>query len=371
MKTKNPYGAAHKGTSKTKPKRNDRRGERPSKPAIDRMREMYEIFLDQLRDPNPCRRFITLKKLATRLGISQRMVQRDIQYMRDRLGFPIYPIRSRGGHGFTEDVGPFPLLTISEGELLALYLARKAMHAHRNMPFGDKLATAFDKLTSAIRDELNIDLDAFESVIEIRPAGSETPIDVETFNTLARAALEKKEVELDYCKLEPKGTKPPPERRRVCPLRLVWSSGAWYMINFDPAADDLRNFGLVRMQNVEATSRVFKLPRSYDIDKMLDDAFGIFTSLKPVKVRLRFRAVAARIVTERRYHSTQALYPLPPREDGEEQIDMTLTVPQCPEFKSWVLGWGSKVEVLEPASLREYILGEAKALDSIYSKPAG
>jgi proteasome accessory factor B len=267
-------------------------------------------------------------------------------------------------------VGPFPLLTISEGELLALYVARKAMYAHRNMPFGDKLATAFEKLTAALKEELDIDLEAFDSVIDVRPAASEVPIDMKTFETLARAALEKKEVELDYSKLESNGAKPTPQRRTVYPLRLVWSNGPWYLINFDPAADDIRNFGLMRMQNVRANSRRFKLPRPYNIKKMLDDTFGIFTSMKPVPVRLRFKGVAARLVTERRYHPTQVLHTLPTRDDGDEQIEMTLTVPESPEFKTWVLGWGSKVEVLESVSLREFILQEAQALVETYTTSA-
>jgi proteasome accessory factor B len=362
MKAKHPTS-----TKKQKKKSNDNRGKRPSKPAIERMRDMYHIFLEGRRDPY--RKLPTQKELAELLKVSKRMIQRDIEYMRDRLSLPVYPIRSRGGIGFTEDVGPFPLLAISEGELLALSLARKAMNAHRNLPFGDKLASAFDKLTAALRDELNIDLDAFDSVIDVRPAASETPVDMKTFDTLARAALEKKEVELEYSKLEASGAKPTPERRRVYPLRLVWSSGAWYLINFDPKADDVRNFALVRMQNVEAKNRTFKLPRPYDITRMLDDTFGIFTSMKPVKVRLRFKAVAARIVSERRYHSSQVLYPLQPNDQGEEQIEMSLKVPESPEFKTWVLGWGSKVEVLEPATLRQSIFHEATALMKNHSSP--
>jgi predicted DNA-binding transcriptional regulator YafY len=45
---------------------------------------------------------------------------------------------------------------------------------------------------------------------------------------------------------------------------------------------------------------------------------------------------------------------------------MTLTVFQTPELVTWILGWGEKVEVLEPRELREAIRKTARAMGAVY-----
>lgn len=42
----------------------------------------------------------------------------------------------------------------------------------------------------------------------------------------------------------------------------------------------------------------------------------------------------------------------------------TVTVELC----SWILGWGEKVEVLEPAELRQNIINTAKAMLDVYKQ---
>ena len=62
-------------------------------------------------------------------------IQRDCDYMRDRLKLPVYPIRERGGLGYTEDVGAFPLVSFSRGALVAICAAWRALEAYRGTSF--------------------------------------------------------------------------------------------------------------------------------------------------------------------------------------------------------------------------------------------
>ncbi|MFN2568708.1 MAG: WYL domain-containing protein [Candidatus Dormibacteria bacterium] len=47
-------------------------------------------------------------------------------------------------------------------------------------------------------------------------------------------------------------------------------------------------------------------------------------------------------------------------------VDMTITVASEVEMRPWVLGWGSLVEVLEPASLREHVAASMRAGTRLY-----
>jgi CRISPR-associated endonuclease/helicase Cas3 len=71
-------------------------------------------------------------------------------------------------------------------------------------------------------------------------------------------------------------------------------------------------------------------------------------------VVVRFsREVAAR-VAETRWHPTQDVDRAP-----DETLLWSATVSGLLEVRSWILGWGSAAEVLEPEELRGYVAEES------------
>ena len=63
------------------------------------------------------------------------------------------------------------------------------------------------------------------------------------------------------------------------------------------------------------------------------------------------------------WHTSQKLQP---RKDGS--LEMTFQVFDTPELRSWVLGWGDKVKVLEPEELRQSMISSANGLVRVYAK---
>src|SRR4051794_26796119 len=78
-----------------------------SRPPLERMMRMH-ARLQSGRYPN-CR------KLAEELEVSSKTVQRDLDFMRYRLGLPIAYDQFRFGFFYTEPVTSFPNVEISEG----------------------------------------------------------------------------------------------------------------------------------------------------------------------------------------------------------------------------------------------------------------
>src|SRR4029077_2266893 len=94
-----------------------------SRPPLERMMRMHQR-LKAGRYPN-CR------KLADELEVSAKTVQRDIDFMRYRLGLPIEYDQLHFGFYYTEPVASFPNVEISEGELVALYIGQKALAQYK------------------------------------------------------------------------------------------------------------------------------------------------------------------------------------------------------------------------------------------------
>jgi len=90
---------------------------------------------------------------------------------------------------------------------------------------------------------------------------------------------------------------------------------------------------------------------------MMKDSFMAFEPGKTQKVRIRLDDFAARLATERIWHKSQKLKPLPG--GGAE---MSFEVGLAPDLENWILGWGRHAVVLEPKELRETIASTARAM---------
>jgi len=72
-------------------------------------------------------RYPNRTKLAADIEVTTKTIQRDLDYMRYQLGLPIEFDYCRGGYYFTQSVDRLPLFELTEGELVSLFVAQKAL----------------------------------------------------------------------------------------------------------------------------------------------------------------------------------------------------------------------------------------------------
>ena len=92
------------------------------------MKYIYERLKTQRR-PN-------CSVLAKALEVSPKTVQRDIDFMRYQLDLPIEYDQVRHGFFFSGEVTHFPTVHITEAELVALLVARKALEQYADTQIG-------------------------------------------------------------------------------------------------------------------------------------------------------------------------------------------------------------------------------------------
>jgi len=296
--------------------------------------------------------FPNCRKLADELEVSTKTIQRDIDFMRDRLGLPIEYDQLHFGFVYTEPVTSFPSIEVSEGEVIALFVAQKALEQYRGTSFEKPLKTAFEKITEGLKDRIGFHWVDVDSAISFRGLGTSVA-DLELFETVSRAVLDSHELGFEYKKLGSSGH----EARRVQPYHLGCVENQWYLFAFDLARQQLRTFALPRMRSVLNTKARFRRPADFSITKHLGDSFGVFTGKAQHRVRLRFDAFAARLVGERNWHPSQKIKQL-----AGGEIELSLTLGSLEEVERWVLSWGEHVQVLEPAELKKRIRRVAEAI---------
>ncbi|MEY2497730.1 MAG: hypothetical protein QOD12_1286 [Verrucomicrobiota bacterium] len=297
------------------------------------------------------------RTIARELEVSSKTIQRDIDFMRDRLGLPIDYDAKRFGFYYTEAVTGFPSIEVSEGEITALLVAQKALAQYKGTPFEKPLRSAFRKITDGLKDRVSFSWTDLEDVISFRSAGA-SPADLELFEVVSKAVLRSVELEFEYRKLKSNVYEP----RRVRPYHLGCLENQWYLFAEDLDRKQVRTFALPRMRKVALTTKGFRRPADFSISKILRGSFGVFSSGKTHRIRLQFDPYAARLVAERSWHESQRIQSLP---DGS--IILQLALGGLEEIERWILSWGNHVRVLEPAPLRAMIRDAASAIARLYS----
>ena len=245
--------------------------------------------------------------------------------MRDRLGLPIEYDQLHFGFVYTEPVTNFPSIEVSEGKVIALFVAQKALEQYRGTSFEKPLRTTFEKITEGPPHRIDFRWGDVESAISFRGLGTSVA-DLELFETVSRAVLESHELSFGYKKLGCSKC----EERRIQPYHLGWIENQWYLFGFDLARQQLRTFALPRMRKVRDTRARFRRPADFSISKHLTDSFGVFSGKARHRVRIRFDPFAARLVSERQWHSSQKIKQL---KDGE--IELTVTLGGLEEIERW------------------------------------
>lgn len=301
-------------------------------------------------------KFPNCSRLAREFEVSTKTIQRDVEFMRDQLTLPIAYDKTRHGFHYTHPVSQFPLITVSEGELVALLVAQKAVEQYRGTSFEKPLHAAFEKLVSSLGNETTISLQEISEAVSFRSAGVPRG-EIETFEVLADAAMTAHGVTFSYRSLQSERT----EQRRVDPYHLACISNQWYLIGHDHGRGGVRTFALPRIRHAARTEARFQRPRDFSASEMLAGSFSAFEAGETKTIRLRFRGRAARLVSERQWHKSQVI-----RTGPAGTIELTMRVGLAPDLESWILGWGGSAEVVEPAALREKIAAAARDLAAIY-----
>src|SRR3954468_17160355 len=165
-------------------------------------------------------KFPNATELGKDLEVSSRSIARDLDFMRDRLELPIEYNAAKFGYYYSEEVGAFPSLKISEGELFALVVAEKALQQYRGTTFEKPLLSAFKKMSDMLPDTISLNLNNWNDSISFRTT-AEPIANLEAFDQLSQATSRREQLKLGYRK---PGSQTP-EQRLIDPYHLANVNG--------------------------------------------------------------------------------------------------------------------------------------------------
>ena len=315
-----------------------------SRPPLERMMRIHQAITSG-KYPNAT-------KLAAEIEVVTKTIHRDIDFMRERMGLPIEYDTRKFGYYYTEEVNAFPTLQITEGELVALLIAEKALQQYRGTNFEKPLISAFKKMESSLPDTISLNFADWDQSISFRTS-AEPVLNLEIFDALAKATAAHRQLELSYRKPGSKQAQP----RIVDPYHLANINGEWFLFAYDHLRKDIRTFVPSRIKSVRPTGQTFPRPEKFSVEKILRDSFGVHSAQGDYNVVIRFDTYAADYIREKRWHPSQTL-----RELKDGGVELRLKLSSLGEIQRWILGWGGSAVVIAPPELIASVTKAAQAL---------
>jgi predicted DNA-binding transcriptional regulator YafY len=289
--------------------------------------------------------------------VSQKTVQRDVDFLRDQLGAPIEYDRDKKGFYYADQNWFLPALSMSEGDLFALLIGTKALEAYRGTPVAKELEQVFNKIAALLPDKLSIRPELVFSRFSFT-APPAKPIDPKIWTCVVRGLMNQTVVRVTYRGLQAKEDK----EHLLMPYHIANLQGEWYVLGCYEDEKDVRQFSFARIRKAALTDKRFDMPPDFDPAKLLSKTFGRFVGGGTVhNVRLLFDKEIADWVTEKVWHPKQKIVK---RRNGD--IELQFRVTGLYEVFRWVLAWGHNVKVLEPKELKKWVKDEVGLMTKIH-----
>lgn len=302
----------------------------------------------------------TIPELAKKLEVSERTIYRDLDTL-SGAGIPVYVERGRnGGVRLMEDY-------VLSRELLSEEERKELLSALQSLSAAGAYDAALLQKLSAL---FQVSSEEWYEVDFSRWGGKAR--DNEKFELLKRAVLYRRCVRIAYA-----GTDGEESVRTVWPLRLSYKSRAWYLKAWCEERNDFRLFKLNRILKWELLEERFTLPAGWgqerkagsagsapsktESDKMEKPLLASAGEWESHLVQLRFpRGMAYRVFDE--FEESQVTR----TKNGDFLVAAPMPVDEW--VLSFLLSFGTQVEVLEPMYLRELLAGRVMEMYKKYKE---
>ncbi len=324
-----------------------------------RLDQMEQILLDHQEG-------LIKADIARRIGVNRSEID---EYLAD-LGTRVPTCEPVPGHfAINRDLYRVKvLLTLHES--LALHLAARLLttRTDKHNPHAAtalrKLGTALEKIAPLISQHLKRSADVLDDDSRRRD-----PVFMQVLETLTRAWSEGRKVHLTHQMEDGKVFEYHFAPYFIEPYAV---GRTVHVIGHREPPGKVMTFKVERIRTIKLLDTPYIIPPDFDPREKLKDAWGIwYTEREPEKVVLRFSRRVAPRVRETQWHHSEKVTEQP---DGS--LVWEAQVAEWQEMLYWVRGWGAECIVEQPKTLRETLMGEAKAMAEGYgwfvsSQPAG
>lgn len=280
----------------------------------------------------------TTLELAERFEVSRRTIMRDIDAL-SQAGIPIFTMQ--GGDGGIAIMPGYKIdkSVLTTDELQSIITGLKSLDSVSK-------ASNIQRLIEKLSPENNAIISLHDHIIIDLSSHYKDSLS-EKIGLIKQSITDMKLIEFDY--YYSKGE----TRRRIEPYFIEFKWTSWYVYGFCIERQDFRLFKLNRLWNLKSTDERFS-PRTIPADAA--ERTGVFPELYSVKL-LFDKTVRFRLIEDYGLHCYK---------DTDEGLLLDLDYTNRDYIKSWILGFGEAVTILEPDDFKEELKQTAENIFEKY-----
>lgn len=298
---------------------------------------------------------IKVAELAAELGRSKRTIFRYLVALSADLNVPVYT--ERDGYYLMpgSDLRP---LNLTADEATAVRAGLESSVFGPGTPLGEVAKSALCKIQAALREsEAGVLREMNGRFTVSATVGADYSEHQDIMAALHRAVRGRRRLRLIYRSSHSHD----PSELIADPYALTFRRHSWYCLAWSQKHGKVIQLKPIRILSAEETGETFGPPEDFSVERFYQKSWEVWAGGEEVTVKVRFSSQIAPIIREGKRHPSQRIEDLP---DGS--LVFTVTVSGLEEIGSWIMGWGSAAEVLEPAELRARILKAADEMVAIY-----
>jgi predicted DNA-binding transcriptional regulator YafY len=297
----------------------------------------------------------TERELAEQLEVSQRTIHRDLEALA-AARVPVVALRGAQGGWELEKGWRTVVPGLDESELRALLMARPRVVGHPRLAAAAE--SAFNKLMAAMPGPMRAQAEAMRERLHVDPTGwRSTGEDLSMLAAVQDAVARERRLAFQYTRAD--GQKAP---RTVDPLGLVAKGLSWYLVARAPHG--MRTYRVSRMESVTVLAFGFERPANFNLE-----AYWQHSTAELERQRSNYRAVLA-VAPEvasrlEGWLDSKAVPGVASNEAPEGWVTMQMDFDAEGHARFVALGLGTRVKVLEPKELREWVRREAGSVSQL------
>lgn len=301
---------------------------------------------------------LTSRLLAERLEVSERTIHRDMEAL-SLSGIPVFA--ERGSNGGWSLLGEYRtnLTGLNEAEIQSLFVTQPPKLL-ADLRLKKASEGALLKLLAALPAMYRQGAEQARRRIHIDTAGwAKQEEAVPLLPVLQDAIWSERKLRFSY----QRGPGCDEVEREVDPLGLVAKGSAWYLVA--GVGGEIRSYRISRMSRAEVLDQACVVPADFDLAGYWETSTATFKSALPNYVA-KFR-VAPEVFPRLRFAGRFARVgdTVDTDENGWLIVNVGFDVEEI--ACEYALGFGSKLEVLDPRSLREKVIAAARRVLEFYS----
>ena len=302
------------------------------------------------------KKVVTANEIAERFDISKRTVYRDIRAL-EEAGIPI---GSEAGVGyFIVDSYHLPPVGFTKEEASALLIANKLTEKLTDKTLQENLNSALYKIRSILNVSEKEFIENIDGHIEVFSSSpiQKSNIPERIMDTILKGIDKKKAIRLVYNSL----SKNEDTTRVVEPVGICHYSFNWHLIAYCKLRNDYRDFRIDRIKNISLTEENF----SQDNKPSIREYFNTINSDGEVfLVKLLFNKEIIPEISQAKYY-----FGFIEERDFDDKVEMSFLSNSEDYIGKWIMTLMDQVEIIEPESLKYYVISMIKKLQKKY-KPS-